>query len=179
MNTLEAIFSFVFGDGDQNGAWTTQGTIGNVIRNSRGVVTRRLAPFDRRGQGGGPKQPARYQSSSSPRSTIRRPREVDKRALCAYRSCRAAAAGSRSAKTAPGYLQERVVPHQRLCGAEGRGCGPRDRERRWNCQLHQHLANSALSASQIAQTYGGVVSSRSACCRTSRSTRLVFSPSQW
>ena len=48
MNTLEAIFSFVFGDGDQNEGledlkWEA---IGQVIRKSGGVVTaEQLAPF--------------------------------------------------------------------------------------------------------------------------------------
>merc|ERR1712157_91744 len=48
MNTLEAIFSFVFGDGDPNEGLESDKweAIGQIIRRSKGVVTaEQLAPF--------------------------------------------------------------------------------------------------------------------------------------
>ena len=167
MNTLEAIFSFVFGDGDQNEGlddlkWEA---IGNVIRNSRGVVTaEQLAPFlIGEAKEEDPNNPLDIESFVLPALQRFDGRaEVDESGNIVYyfpELQKTAAAGSRSAKTAPGYLQEREwsftsASVEQRAAAVGLGIV--------NVvgivSFTNILANSALSASQIAQTYGGVVS---------------------
>ena len=168
MNTLEAIFSFVFGDGNQNDGledlkWEA---IGQIIRKSKGVVTaEQLAPFmigDAKEEDAD--NPLEKESFVLPvlQKFDGRP-EVDELGNIVYSfpELQKTAASTRSTSDVSrlGYLQEKKwkltnASVGQVASAVGFGLI----NTFGIVTFARLIANSGMSAAQMAQIYGGVVS---------------------